>query len=159
MQGQVGCVAQVRFPPSGDGPLPTHCGRYMGLVLGASKKAPLMKTLPVDTNLFITSDAEGGFRHGEIFHVERNADGGTLNTPIGRYFTTKPNIEVEGYHPHSRIDCFVREHELAPAEEWLTRRLSDVLLKNAIVEEPLWISWHRAKEIGGEARGEVFDFD
>lgn len=131
----------------------------MGLLFGATKKAPFMQTLPIDTNLFITSDAEGGFRHGEIFHVERNAHGGSLETPIGRYFVTKPNIGVEGFHPHSRIDCFVRDHELTPAEEWLTRRLVDALLKNSIVTEPLWISWHRAKEIGGEARGEVFDFD
>lgn len=118
-----------------------------------------MPNLPIDTNFYVTSDAEGGFRNGEIFHLERTVQGGSLATPIGRYFTTKPNIGAEGYHPHSRIDCFVRDHELAPAEDWLARRLVDALLKSAVVAEPLWVSWHRAKELGGEARGEVFDFD
>lgn len=118
-----------------------------------------MPTLPIDMNFYVTSDAEGGFEHGEIFHIERTGQGGSIATPIGRYFTTKPNIGAEGYHPHSRIDCVVRDHKLAPAEDWLARRLVDALLKDALVAEPLWVSWHRAKELGGEARGEVFDFD
>ena len=80
-----------------------------------------------------------------------------MSTPIARYFITRPDIGAEGYHPHSRIDCIVRDHELAPAEEWLARRLVAVLLERAVVAEPLWVSWHRAEELGGDAYGEVFD--
>jgi len=118
-----------------------------------------MSDLPIDTNYYATSDAEGEFRNGEIFHIERNPRGGSVSTPIGRYFTTRPSTGAEGFHPHSRIDCIVRDHELAPAEDWLARRLVVALLERAVVAEPLWLSWHRAKELGGEARGEVFDFD
>jgi hypothetical protein len=127
--------------------------------LERSRRSATMPSLSIDTNFYVTSDAEGGFRHGEIFHIERGGQGGSLATPIGRFFTTESNIGVEGYHPHSRIDCFVRDHELAPTEDWLARRLVDALLKSGVVSEPLWVSWHRAKEVGGEARGEVFDFD
>ena len=118
-----------------------------------------MPTLPIDSNFYVRSDAEGGFRNGEIFHSERTVQGGSIATPVGCYFTTKPDIPEEGFNPHSRIDCFLWDHELTPAEDWLTRRLVDALLLSAVVAEPLWVSWHRAKELGGEARGEVYNFD
>jgi len=118
-----------------------------------------MSDLPLDPKFFARSDAEGRFQNGEIFHIKRNSQGGTVSTPIARYFTTRPEIGAEGYHPHWRIDCTVRDHGLAPAEDWLARRLVDALLERGAVTEPVWVSWHRAKELGGEARGEVFDFD
>jgi hypothetical protein len=35
-----------------------------------------MSDLPIDTNFYATSDVEGEFRNGEIFHIERNSQGG-----------------------------------------------------------------------------------
>jgi hypothetical protein len=118
-----------------------------------------MPDLAIGLNFYAASDADGGFRNGMIFHVERNASGGSVSTPIARYFTTRPDVGAEGYHSHERIDCIVRDHPLAPAEDWLGRQLADVLLARQVVTEPIWVSWHRATEIGGEARGHVFDFD
>ena len=36
-----------------------------------------MPSLSIDTNFYVTSDAEGGFQHGEIFHIERGGQGGS----------------------------------------------------------------------------------
>jgi hypothetical protein len=117
-----------------------------------------MKSLHLNPDFYITPDADGAFRQGQILHVKRNAvGGGSVATPVGRYFAWRPDIGAEGYHPYWRLDCFVRDHELAPAEDWLARQLADALLGSGIVSEPLWLGWHRATEMGGEARGEVFN--
>jgi len=113
----------------------------------------------IDPSYYVQPDADGDFRNGAIFHIQRNAHGGSTSTPVGRYFTTRPWIGAEGYHPHSRVDCIVRDHQLAPDERWLAQRLTEELLSRSIIAEPFWLSWHRARELGGEAHGEVFDLD
>lgn len=116
-----------------------------------------MPHISIDADFYAQSDAGGQFQNGQIFHIERNSDGGSTSTPIGCYFITRPDIGAEGFYPHSRMDCFVRNHRLAPAEDWLAKRLLEALLANKNIAEPIWVSWHRADELGGEARGAVFD--
>jgi hypothetical protein len=106
---------------------------------------------------YVTSDADGGFRHGAIFHIVRNKHGGSISTIVGRFHTWRPDIPPEGYHPHWRIDCYVCDEGFAP--DWLAKLLADALVGRGAVSEPLWLGWHRTNEIGGESRGEVFDFD
>jgi hypothetical protein len=68
-------------------------------------------------------------------------------------------LRPEGYFPHSRVDCYVMDHELAPDPAWLARTLLNELLRQGGISEPIWLEWHRSNPMDGEARGEVFDFD
>jgi hypothetical protein len=108
----------------------------------------------LDAGCLISSE----FVAGEVYHVERNAGGGANFTPIARFFAWRP-VHVENYHPHWRVDCFVRVHELSPETKVVGTALANGLLKEAICTEPLWVSWHLSEEIGGTSFGEVFDFD
>jgi hypothetical protein len=116
-----------------------------------------MHQLNIDPSFYITASADGTFHSGRVFHISRNSSGGSTSTPVGYYFVWRPDIGAEGYHLHWRVDCFVRDHQLAPSPRWLGTVLADALLSTASVSEPLWISWHSSKELAGEARGQVFD--
>lgn len=98
------------------------------------------------------------FVSGDVYHVQRNSAGGANFTPIARFFAWRP-VHVENYHPHWRVDCFVRGHELSSEPKIIAKALAKGLLQEAICTEPLWVSWHQSKEIGGTNFGEVFDFD
>jgi hypothetical protein len=98
-----------------------------------------------------------GLASGEVHHVERNRDGGSISTPVARFFVSAPPLVAEGPHRHKRLDCFVRKHELAPRSDWLARRLAETLIEQGAIHQPIWLAWHEATEIGGEALGEVFD--
>src|SRR5436309_579079 len=76
------------------------------------------------------------FVSGEVYDVERNAAGGANFTPIARFFAWRP-VHVENYHPHWRVDCFVRVHELSPEPKVVGKTLANSLLKEAICTEPL----------------------
>jgi hypothetical protein len=118
-----------------------------------------MSQLPISEAFYVEDDGDGRFCSGEAYHIERNRHGGSVATPIARYFISRPKIGAEGLHPHLRLDCFVRRHELSPSPEWLARRLADVLIAHGALAEPAWVSWHVSEEIDGESRGEVFDLD
>ena len=96
--------------------------------------------------------------HAPHLYRERKCPQGHVVTPIARFFAWRP-VHPEGYHPHWRVDCFVRVHELSPEPKMLGKALAKGLLQEAICTEPLWVSWHRSEEIGGTNFGEVFDFD
>jgi hypothetical protein len=98
------------------------------------------------------------FISGEVDYVERNAAGGSIFTPIARFFAWRP-VQIENCHPHWRVDCFVRVHELSPEPKIVGRALASGLLAEAICTEPLWVSWHQSEELGGTNFGEVFDLD
>ena len=108
----------------------------------------------LDAACVITSESVAG----EVYHVERNESGGANFTPVARFFAWRP-VHVENFHPHWRVDCFVRNHPLSPDPKVLGDALAKGLLREAICSEPLWVSWHRSEEINGKAFGEVFDFD
>ncbi len=97
-------------------------------------------------------------RIGEVYFIERNSSGGAMLTPIARFFAWRP-ASTEGFHPHWRVDCFVRQHKLAPEAGWLGKALTEALIQNDICERPIWTSWHTSEELQGEAFGEVFDLD
>jgi hypothetical protein len=107
-----------------------------------------------DAACVITSEAVSG----EVYHVQRNAEGGATFTPVARFFAWRPD-HAENVDPHWRVDCFVRSHELSPHPKVLGKALAEGLLRDAVCSEPLWVSWHRSEEIGGTNFGEVFDFD
>lgn len=117
-----------------------------------------MRTLTIDRNFKADYVESEGSRCGEIYHVRRNRAGGGTWTPIARYFAWRP-VFIENFHPHWRIDCFVRKHKLAPRPEKLGRALATSLIEAGLCERPVWVSWHKSEELGGDAYGEVFDFD
>lgn len=118
-----------------------------------------MQRLELSQSYYAQGDDTGEFLSGEVYHIVRNAQGGSCSTPIARYFVSSPLVSAEGFHKHQRLDCFVRRHDLAPQPAWLGRCLADALAQAGSIREPFWVSWHSSQEEAGEARGEVFDFD
>jgi len=108
----------------------------------------------VDAACVITGESVGG----EVYHVDRSPAGGETLTPVARFFTWRP-VHAENFHPHCRVDCFVRSHPLSPAPKVLGSALASALLREGVCSEPLWVSWHRSEELGGEAFGDVFVLD
>lgn len=86
----------------------------------------------------------------------RNRAGGSVNTPVAFYFMWRPEY-VEGVHAHWRVDCFVREHPLAPEPTTVGRTLVAALIREGLCAEPIWLSVHQSKELMGQAFGEVFE--
>ena len=117
------------------------------------------RIIEVDQSHYATRNRDELFSGGEVFHSAKNTNGGSVDTPVARFFVTKPEIGAEGYHPHSRVDCVVFHSALVPDPASLARRLTDELLARRPVQEPLWLGWWTGQELSGEARGEVFDFD
>ena len=93
---------------------------------------------------------------GEIYHAARNAQGGGVLTPVARYFCWHPRF-AEGFNKHWRVDCYVREHPLAPDAEWAGKALVTALIGQQLCSEPIWLSWHKSSELGGTAYGQVFE--
>ena len=118
-----------------------------------------MTNLNLSPEYNIVSDADGLFQHGVIFHISRNKVGGSVSTPVGRFYTWRPQIHPEGYFQHSRVDCYIDDAPLAPEPSWLARTLLDALKQQGAISEPIWLGWHKSEELGGEERGQVFDLD
>lgn len=117
-----------------------------------------MQRLEINERLEADCVAHDGSRVGEVYYVQRNRAGGATLTPIARYFAWRPEF-AENFHPHWRIDCYVRKHRLAPNPESVGRALTQTLLRQGLIDEPVWTSWHTSRELKGEASGEVFDLD
>ena len=117
-----------------------------------------MRKLEISEQLEADCVERDGSRIGEVYHVQRNYAGGAVLTPIARYFAWRPEF-IENFHPHWRIDCFVRKHRLAPKPERLGRALTEALLESGLVQEPIWVSWHMSREVKGIAIGQVYDLD
>jgi hypothetical protein len=117
-----------------------------------------MERFAVDSSYEAWCQVGEGFRAGELHHVSRNREGGAVLTPIARFFCTRPEF-VEIFHPHWRVDCYVRDHALAPKPEWAGRALVAALQREGICAEPIWVSWHSSSEIAGEALGKVFELE
>jgi hypothetical protein len=100
-------------------------------------------------------------RAGEIYRVQGNRSGGAVLTPVARYFAWRPEF-IEGFHAFWRVDCFIREHPLAPQpaeSQGLGKALVEALFREGLCNEPLWLSVHRSHELNGTEYGEVFDYD
>lgn len=95
---------------------------------------------------------------GTLYHVQRNASGGALLTPIALYFVTQP-VFVEGFNKHWRLDYFGRPHKLAPDSAFAGDALALALMKEGLCSEPLWLSVHRSEELEGRAYGQVFEIE
>ncbi len=117
---------------------------------------PIRFTIAPDFDAACVINSE--FVAGEIYHVKRNDAGGANFTPVARFFAWRP-IHTENFHPHWRVDCFVRVHDVSPDPKILGIALAEGLIHEAICSEPLWVSWHRSEELGGKDFGEVFDFE
>jgi hypothetical protein len=86
---------------------------------------------------------------GEVYRVDRpNGSAGATFTPVALFFAWRA-VHTENFHPHWRVDCFVRAHQLSPDLKDLGIALAEGLLREAISSEPLWVSWHRSEELGG----------
>ena len=109
-------------------------------------------TLEFDAACVITPDAVSG----EVYHVVRNSAGGAVYTPVARFFAWRPGF-VEGFHPHWRVDCFVRTQAQSPDPKRIGLALAEALLRESLCTEPLWVSWHRSEELHGKAFGDVFE--
>ncbi|RUT95967.1 hypothetical protein EOD23_31495 [Mesorhizobium sp. USDA-HM6] len=118
-----------------------------------------MNDLDLSPDFFVEWSADDDFNSGKIYHIKRNKTGGSLSTPVARFFITSARIPAEGFFPHRRLDCFVSDTALAPKPEQLARDLFEVLRSRGLIDEPTWLGWHVAEERGGAPFGEVFDFD
>lgn len=122
----------------------------------------LMREIVIAEDFVAWPDGAGQFLHGEIHHVARRPNAGEWGgrlTPIARYFVWPGIATPDIFRPHWSIDCVLREHHLAPAPDWLGRRLADALMRHGIVQEPLRITWQIATAVGGESRGHLWDDD
>ena len=117
-----------------------------------------MTELSLSPDFFCVANRDG-FASGEVFHIERNRDSGSVSTPIARFYVSTPPMAAEGYNDHKQVDCYVRQHRFAPDGGWLAKHLTTALIEHGLIVQPIWLSWHRSEEIDGEALGEVFDFD
>lgn len=97
-------------------------------------------------------------RIGAIYHIKYNAAGGSVMTPVAQYFAWRPNIP-EGYHPHWRVDCYIRDHTLAGDAKSMTKSLALALQKSELCAQPMWVGWHKTEEMSGEVYGELWDDD
>jgi hypothetical protein len=95
-------------------------------------------------------------RVGEIYHVVQNSAGGTILTPIARFFVWRPTY-MEGFNLHWRVDCFVRQHPLSPEPIPLGESLVDALVRECLCDGPIWMSAHTGRELEGKAYGDVFE--
>ncbi|CCV09533.1 conserved hypothetical protein [Mesorhizobium metallidurans STM 2683] len=84
-----------------------------------------MTSLNLSDDYYAKSDEDGFFHHGVIYHISRNKAGGSVSTSIGRFHVWRPEVPPEGYFPHSRLDCYVNDDNLAPDAAWLARVLLD----------------------------------
>jgi hypothetical protein len=124
-----------------------------------------MTTLTLSPSTKASFETDGQLFYGQIVHVADNKGGfGQVWTPIAKYYVRRwsagPLDGVsENIRPHTRIECFVREHKLAPDPELLAKQLLTVLVDAKKVSEPIWLSWLRYQELGGVPQGEVLDLD
>lgn len=96
---------------------------------------------------------------GEVFHVVRPTAGGGANlTPIARYYGHRPEF-LDNFNEHWRIDCYVRDHPLAPDHRFLGERLTEALVREGVITQPVWMSAYRSSGESGRAYGEVFSDD
>lgn len=126
---------------------------------GQAEYRLVMTGLNLSPDYYVVSDADDLFRHGVILYISRNKAGGSVSTPVGRFCAWRPQIQPEGYFPHSRVDCYIDNGPLAPEPSWLAQTLLDALIQHGHISEPIWLGWHRSEEVGGEERGQVFDLD
>ena len=114
-----------------------------------------------DLNKTFCADAEEKteVRVGQIYHVLRNKVGtGSVSTPVARYFVWHPNY-IEGVNPHWRIDCFVRDHKLSGDPQEMAQLLTAKLQELGLCDLPIWVSWHKSSELGGEKLGNLWEED
>ncbi len=96
---------------------------------------------------------------GEVFHVTRpSAGGGAILTPIARYYCYRLEF-IENFNKHWRIDCYLRDHPLAPDHRFLGERLAEALVREGLITEPVWMSAFRSSGECGRAYGEVCSDD
>ncbi|RVG73601.1 hypothetical protein CN223_25215 [Sinorhizobium meliloti] len=116
-------------------------------------------SIDLSSDFYAEPSGDGTFVHGRVYHIARNADGGSLSTPVARFYVTQPRLPVEGYHEHMRLDCFVNDRKLVPEPDRLAQLLLHALVRQQAISEPLWLSWHYSEELAGQNYGDVFDFD
>jgi hypothetical protein len=123
-----------------------------------------MTILTLNPNAKASVETDGQLFDGQVVHVAYNTGFGEAWTPIAQYYVRRwrpgPLDGVaEDVRQHTRIDCYVREHELAPNPEAIATQLLEALIEAKKVSEPIWLSWHRSRELGGTPRGQLFDLD
>ena len=119
-----------------------------------------MSRISLHPEYYAEANIDESLTGGEIYHFAQGVDGwGSVSTPVASFFVTTPPVDTENILRHLRIDCIVRDRPGAPNPAWLARNLATAMLAQKLVQEPLWLSWWLAKELGGEARGHVFDLN
>lgn len=117
-----------------------------------------MTEIDLSSEYYAKCGEQDSFQRGEVFHVARNARGGSLSTAAARFYISRPTLSAEGVHEHTRLDCFVSHRKLVPEPDRLAQLLLKALMSNGTISEPIWLSWHYSEEIGGQAYGNVFDY-
>ncbi|WP_027668230.1 hypothetical protein [Rhizobium leguminosarum] len=112
-----------------------------------------MNDLDLSSDFYVSWSADDDFSSGEIYHIKRNKSGGSLSTPVARFFITSARIPAEGLFPHQRLDCFVSNTGLVLKPEQLARDLFESMKSRGLIDEPTWLGWHVAEERGGAPFG------
>lgn len=111
----------------------------------------------LDGNYWAQGQQTAETRIGEIYHVRRNHIGsGSVSTPIAKYFVWRPPY-IEGVNSHWRIDCFVRKHKFSGNPKRLAKLLTSNLQDLGLCDCPIWVSWYKSEELGGEKVGHLFE--
>ncbi len=131
-----------------------HSGKSVRQRPGSNMKR-FSVTPSLEADCVVSSDA----LFGNLYHVQRNASGGALLTPVACYFATRPQF-IEGYYSHWRLDCYFREHRLSPDHPIISgEALVLALIRENLACDPLWLSVHRSEELEGKAYGQVFEIE
>lgn len=118
-----------------------------------------MQNIELSLDFYAKLSQFGEFGFGSIYYVKRTTCGGFYSKPVAKFFITQADIPPEGVFPHRTLDCFISEKTIVSTPEKLVQWLFDALKVRGAIDEPAWIGWHVANELGGKPLGEVFDFD
>ena len=96
---------------------------------------------------------------GELRHVARNRDGGSLETPVGHLSAAVEPVEPEAA-AHWRVDLFLRtDAEPRLIDRRLPEALADWLLEETACSMPLLLNVHEGRNTAFVRRGEIWDDD
>lgn len=119
-----------------------------------------MTEIDLSSEYYLKGGDRNSLQHGEVYHTARDARGtGSVSTAVARFYVSRPAVPAEGVHPHTRLDCFVSDRRLVSKPEHLAQLVLKALVDHGALSGPIWVSWHSANEIGGQALGDLFDFD
>lgn len=119
---------------------------------------PRLHRFAIDRKYGVECQVRSELVTGEVYHGPQNATGGVF-TPVVSFVAFLPLVVADGEKLHWHVNCHVRVHQLSPDPAYIGKALADALLSRSICSEPLWVSWYRSEELGGQAYGDPWGDD